>query len=161
MACASADQLIASLGVWQDGIIPGIVTSDKIADDVHQDNLEFLLQHREIEPTNVDSVFINSKGFGGNNATAAIIGPHIVSRMLEKKHGKRAITSHAAANETVQAKIAAYDDSMISGENSAIYNFGVGVIEGEQLEISSTAISIPGQKHDVSLEVDNPYDDMT
>lgn len=161
LACASADQLMASLGVWQDGIIPGIVTSDKIADDVHQNNLEFLLQHREIEPTNVDSVFINSKGFGGNNATAAIIGPHIVSRMLEKKHGKRAITSHAAANETVKAKITAYDDSMINGENSAIYNFGVGVIEGEQLEISSTAISIPGQTHNVSLEVDNPYDDMT
>ena len=161
LACASADQLVASLGVWQDGIIPGIVTSDAIADDVHQENLEFLLAHREIDPGEMDAVFINSKGFGGNNATAAILSPEVTRRMIEKKHGKGAFTNHQRLNETVQQKIQAYDDAMISGENSTIYNFGIGVIEGEQLTISDHAIKIPGQENEVSLDVPNPYSDMT
>ncbi len=161
LACASADQLVASLGVWHDGIIPGIVTSQTIADDVHIDNLDFMLEHREIDPTAVDSVFINSKGFGGNNATAAVLAPHITRQMLEKKHGKDALVQHAKLNEAVNERIAAYDDSMIAGENSAIYQFGVGVIEGEELKITSSSISIPGQENEVSLDVPNPYSDFT
>ncbi len=161
LACASADQLIASLGVWQEGIIPGIVTSEKIADDVHQSNLDFMLQHREINTTDMDAVFINSKGFGGNNATAAVMAPHVVEKMLQKKHGKQAMSNHASRNEAVVAKREAYDASMISGENSAIYNFGVGVIDGEELKISSSSISIPGHDNEISLEVDNPYPDFS
>ena len=49
---------------------------------------------------------------------------------------------------------------MIQGENSTIYNFGVGVIDGEELQISETDISIPGQKNPVSLDVPNPYEDF-
>ncbi|MFT7219666.1 MAG: acetoacetyl-[acyl-carrier protein] synthase [Candidatus Azotimanducaceae bacterium] len=161
LACASADQLITSLGVWQENIIPGITTSAEIADDVHQSHLDFMLDHRELEPEAMDSVFINSKGFGGNNATAAILGPHVVNEMLAKKHGAKTMTQHAKTNESVVEAITAYDDSMIAGENSTIYNFGVGVIDGEDLKITSTGISIPGQTLDVSLEVPNPYEDMT
>ena len=160
LACASADQLVTSLGVWQEGIIPGIVTSKAIADDVHQEHLEFLLEHREIDPETMDAVFINSKGFGGNNATAAVLSPTVTRRMLEKKHGKATITAHQRLNEAVRERIRAYDDAMISGENSTIYNFGVGVIEGEELTISDRAIRIPGQENEVSLEVPNPYPDM-
>ena len=161
LACASADQLMASLGVWNDGFIPGIVTSENIADDVHQSHLDFLLKHREVGKTDIDSVFINSKGFGGNNATAAILGPHVATEMLRKKHGKSAIIKHASLNESVKEKIEAYDESMISGKNSTIYNFGVGVIEGEELTISSDGISIPGQDKEISLNVENPYGDMS
>ena len=50
---------------------------------------------------------------------------------------------------------------MIGGENSTIYNFGVGVIDGEELKITSDGISIPGQTNDISLQVPNPYEDMT
>jgi acetoacetyl-[acyl-carrier protein] synthase len=160
LACASADQLIGSLGVWNDGIIPGIVTSDRIADDVNHSHLDFMLKHREIDTTDMDAVFINSKGFGGNNATAAIMAPHVVRRMLEKKHGKEAMTKHAALNESVVESSLAYDESMIAGKNSAIYNFGVGVIEGEELTISSSCISIPGLDNEVSLEIENPYSDF-
>ena len=161
LACASADQLMASLGVWNDGFIPGIVTSDNIADDVHRSHLDFLLKHREVGKTDIDSVFINSKGFGGNNATAAILGPHVVTAMLRKKHGKDALIKHAGLNESVKENIEAYDESMIAGKNSTIYNFGVGVIEGEELTISSNSISIPGQNKEISLNIENPYKDMT
>ncbi len=160
LACASGDQLITSLGVWNDGIIPGIVTSEVIADDVHQTNLDFMLQHREVGPEAMDATLINSKGFGGNNATAAILAPHIVRKMLTKKHGNSAMAAHQALNEQVQDRVEAYDESMIQGENSTIYNFGIGVIDGEELQISETDISIPGQKNPVSLDVPNPYEDF-
>lgn len=161
LACASADQLITSLGVWQDNIVPGIVTSEQIADDVNQSHLDFMLEHREVEPGAFDSVFINSKGFGGNNATAAILAPHVVTEMLAKKHGKQAMTGHAKNNEAVVETTLAYDDAMLRGENSTIYKFGEGVIEGEALKITSDSISIPGQPNDISLQVPNPYEDMT
>lgn len=161
LACASADQLMASLGVWNDGFIPGIVTSDNIADDVHHNHLDFLLKHRQVGKSDMDSVFINSKGFGGNNATAAVLGPHVATEMLRKKHGTAALVKHASLNESVNEKIEAYDESMIAGTNSTIYNFGVGVIEGEELTITSDGISIPGQDKEISLNVENPYDDMT
>ena len=161
LACASADQLMASLGVWNDGLIPGIVTSDNIADDVHHSHLDFLLKHRQVGKNDVDSVFINSKGFGGNNATAAVLGPHVVTEMLRKKHGSALLVKHANINESVKEKIEAYDESMIAGTNSTIYNFGVGVIEGEELTISCDGISIPGQDKEINLNIENPYDDMT
>ncbi len=161
LSCASADQLMASLGVWNDGFIPGIVTSDNIADDVHHNHLDFLLKHRQVGKSDMDSVFINSKGFGGNNATAAVLGPHVATEMLRKKHGTAALVKHASLNESVNEKIEAYDESMIAGTNSTIYNFGVGVIEGEELTITSDGISIPGQDKEISLNVENPYDDMT
>jgi acetoacetyl-[acyl-carrier protein] synthase len=161
LACASADQLMASLGVWNDGFIPGIVTSDNIADDVHHSHLDFLLKHRQVGKNDMDSVFINSKGFGGNNATAAVLGPHVVTEMLRKKHGSALLVKHANSNESVKEKIEAYDESMIAGTNSTIYNFGVGVIEGEELTISCDGISIPGQDKEINLNIENPYDDMT
>ncbi|MDC0068519.1 beta-ketoacyl synthase [Gammaproteobacteria bacterium] len=161
LACASADQLMASLGVWNDGLIPGIVTSDNIADDVHHSHLDFLLKHRQVGKNDMDSVFINSKGFGGNNATAAVLGPHVVTEMLRKKHGSALLVKHANINESVKEKIEAYDESMIAGTNSTIYNFGVGVIEGEELTISCDGISIPGQDKEINLNIENPYDDMT
>ena len=119
-----------------------------------------MLQHREVGPEAMDATLINSKGFGGNNATAAILAPHIVRKMLTKKHGNSAMAAHQALNEQVQDRVEAYDESMIQGENSTIYNFGVGVIDGEELQISETDISIPGQKNPVSLDVPNPYEDF-
>ena len=161
LACASGDQIIASLGTWQDGLIPGIKTIDAIAEDVHQDGLEFLMDHREVDPASIDASFINSKGFGGNNATAAILAPHVVRNMMEKRHGKDAMLAHDKANEGVREQIASYDEAMLRGENAVIYQFGEGVVEGGDLTLSSSHISIPGQALDIDLNVENPYPDMS
>jgi acetoacetyl-[acyl-carrier protein] synthase len=161
LATASGDQIVSSLGAWEHGIIPGIKTIDKIADDVHQSHLDFLLQHREFNPAEMDATFINSKGFGGNNATAAILSPYVTQNMLAKKHGKQAIDAHSKRNEAVQNKVREYDEAMLAGENQIIYNFGVGVIEGEALSLSEDAIGIPGHANAINLRVDNPYEDMS
>ena len=160
VACASGDQLASILGVWTDGIIPGIKTIDQVAQDVYTDKLDFLLEHRIINPEAMDAAFINSKGFGGNNATAAILSPRITKGMLEKKHGKTNMIKHNKLNESVKQASLDYDDSMLAGENSVIYKFGDGVIEGDQLEFVAETIKIPGQKHSISLNMPNPYSDM-
>jgi acetoacetyl-[acyl-carrier protein] synthase len=111
VASAAGDQLMACLGVWNDGILPGILTIDGVADDVEQAHLEYLLAHREMENTDMDAAIINSKGFGGNNASASIIAPHVVNTMLAKRHGKQALSEHRKRNEKIMEAAAEYDDA--------------------------------------------------
>lgn len=160
LAVASGDQLAVSLGVWQDGLIPGIKTIDHLAEDVHQANLNILLDHHEVAPDAMQAVLINAKGFGGNNATAAVLSPYVTMDMLRRRHGTAVLGNHARRNEQVAEATAAYDTATTAGENATIYNFGVGVVEGAELEISDRRISIPGQKLDIDLTLPNPYDDM-
>ena len=160
LAVASGDQLTVSLGVWQDGLIPGIRTIDHSAEDVHQRHVNFLMQHHEIAPDSMQAVLINAKGFGGNNATAALLSPYVTMDMLKRRHGADALTTHARRNADVAEATAAYNTATTAGDNATIYNFGVGVIQGEELEISDQHIKIPGQPLDIDLTVPNPYDDM-
>ncbi len=160
LATSSGDQLAATLGTWQYGLIPGIKTVDQIADDVHTSHVNYLLDHLEISPNDIDAVFINAKGFGGNNATATVLAPHITSKMLTKKYGKEAMRQHARLQEPVGDKIREYDLCAIAGKTSPIYHFGEGVVEGEDLRITAEKISVPGLEQEISLNLTNPYDDM-
>jgi len=160
LASSSADQLVSSLGAWKYGIIPGILSTEQIADDVHQDNLEFLLQHKHVGATGMDAVLLNSKGFGGNNATASILAPHIANRMLEKKHGKAALKNWQQRNESVTEKTAAYDQATIEGKTTAIYKFDNNVLDGADLQINQNQIRVAGHANPIDLQVENSYSDM-
>ena len=72
---ASGDQLISTLGTWQHGIIPGITTIDKVADDVEHSNLSISCQHTHVKQHNLDVAILNAKGFGGNNASGVVASP--------------------------------------------------------------------------------------
>ncbi|MDA9064394.1 beta-ketoacyl synthase, partial [Pseudomonadales bacterium] len=161
LATAAGDQIAASLGAWAHGIIPGVTTIDRIADDVHHSHLDILLKHQTFDPLQMDATLINAKGFGGNNATAAILSPHVTTNMLAKKHGANAMKQHSQRNENVQAQATAYDIATTAGHNALIYKFGLGVIDGEQLELTDQAIAIPGHTQTISLAIPNPYEDMT
>jgi len=161
LAPAGGDQLMAILGTWQYGWVPGIATITHLADDVHKDRLRFSIPHVEVDPAQLDGAFINSKGFGGNNATALVLSPQVTRRMLERRHGRDAMVRHARSNEPVMAAIADYDARMTRGEVAPIYQFGEGVLEGDDLTITTEAIQVPGYAQPISLVVDNPYGDMT
>ncbi|MDX1492036.1 MAG: beta-ketoacyl synthase [Pseudohongiellaceae bacterium] len=160
LASSAGDQLTSSLGVWRYGIIPGIQTTDQIADDVHSDNLDFVLTHRDVGAEGMDAVLINSKGFGGNNATASILAPHIALRMLEKKHGKAAIAEHQQRNKAVAENTRRYDEALTAGINQTIYRFDDGVLGGESVTLSNKELGLEGISKRVDLEVANPYEDM-
>lgn len=160
LASASGDQLAAALGLWEDGIIPGIKTIDHVADDVYNSHCNFLMDDLEVGADSMDAIFINAKGFGGNNATAAILSPHFTTRMLEKRYGKKALIRHAGLNESVREKTAQYDLDTIAGKTAPIYHFGKDVVDGHELELTTTQIIVPGYDKPISIDIPNPYEDM-
>ncbi|MDO9477438.1 MAG: beta-ketoacyl synthase [Pseudohongiella sp.] len=160
LASASADQLVNSLGVWRYGIIPGISGTESIADDVHQNNLEFLLQHREVGATGMDAVILNAKGFGGNNASASILAPHLTEKMLKRRHGDDAFKNWQHKQEQVKQNARDYDEQAQRGLAGLIYRFDHNVLDGATLAVTTDSISIPGMAHTVKLPADTPYADM-
>ena len=84
MAPAGGDQLSAILGTWEDGLFPGIKTIDHIAEDVHDSHLQLPFDDIEIDPSSKPVGFVNSKGFGGNNATGFFVSPSKTEELLRK-----------------------------------------------------------------------------
>ena len=157
---AGGDQLFASLGVWKYGIIPGLTTTPAIAEDVHTSNLNLPLDHLNVGAEGMDSVLINAKGFGGNNASAAILAPHVVEQMLSKRHGEAVINAWRQRREQVREQAEAYNQLAINGEARPIYLYDHNVLAGEDLQISAEEIRLPGYANPISLKVDNPYKDL-
>lgn len=155
---ASGDQLANTLGVFADQILPGIKTVDKIADDVVNQRLDIVLEDK---PAQMDVAFLNSKGFGGNNATATVLSPQICETMMEKRYGSEAFATYCAKREKVRAVAEDYDRQAINGELNVIYNFGTGIIEDHEISISDSSVSIDGFEHAIELNFENPYTDMT
>ncbi|QIL89426.1 beta-ketoacyl synthase [Microbulbifer sp. SH-1] len=160
VAAASGDQLISSLGVFARGILPGITTIDRVADDVYHKHLSLSLSHVERDPASLDVAFLNSKGFGGNNATASVLAPHVAQKMLAKRHGDRALTEYRKRNEAVAERAAAYDARASRGDLDAIYRFGEGLVDEEGISVDGHSITLPGIAGAVSLPVENPFADM-
>ena len=161
LAPASGDQLTSALGTWKYGFIPGIATIDHIADDVHASHLTIGSGHIERPPESLDVAFINSKGFGGNNATGLALSPNLTLKMLEKRHGRDELLAHARRNESVREKARDYDQQASHGEATPIYQFGEGVLEGEDLDFNDATIKIPGFEQPIELNMPNPFADMT
>jgi len=157
---AGGDQLSTSLGTWAYGYIPGIVTTPAFADDVHRSNLLLSNQHQEVGVQGMDSVLLNSKGFGGNNASAPVLGPHIAEQMLQRKYGNAAMAEYQAKREHVQSVAKAYDAEAIKGTSRPIYLYDHNVLEGDDLTITDQEIRLPGYANPVSLTVENPFKDL-
>lgn len=158
---AGGDQLSTSLGTWKYGLIPGIVTTPEFADDVHKSNLNLSNQHIEVGSTGMDSVLLNSKGFGGNNASAPVLAPHIVSAMLTKRYGTDVMKGYQAKLEHTRQVAAAYNEASLKGEAKPIYLYDNNVLQGEDLSISNTEIKLPGYSNPISLDVENPFSDLS
>ncbi len=159
IASAGADQLVMTLGIWKHGIIPGILTSHKIADDVTTAGLDFLLAHKEVGAEGMDAALLNSKGFGGNNATASILSPHVTRQMLECKHGKGAMNAWQKRNEPVAAASAHYEARTNKEQVAPIYNYDHDVRDGKDLSFDKNKLTLRGY-HPIDLDVANPYPDM-
>lgn len=158
---AGGDQLVATLGVWEYGIIPGINTIDKIADDVYDSNLEFCIKHTNVgdKGEQMKAAIINSKGFGGNNATGLILSPQTTMQMLETKYGPARIAQYKLLNEKITKTAKAYDESVINGDINVIYNFGSEVMDENDLQISNQGIKMSKFEKQLIFSQDNPFAD--
>ena len=160
LATASGDQVISALGSFKYGVIPGIKTIDAVAEDVHQQHLSIATKDRQVGEQALDVCFINSKGFGGNNASAVVLAPHVVERMLRKRHGEEAFAAYCARREQTRAAALQYDEQATQGQLQIIYNFGNDLIDDRQIEISQERIKVPGFAQPQVFKTDDRYADM-
>ena len=157
---ASAEQLVVSLGVFKHGFIPGIKTIDKVADDVFDERLNISITDIDKGPGNVDVAFLNSKGFGGNNATATVLSPHVVNTMLAKRYSTEDIAAYESRREQVREKAKAYDLSASQGNFDTIYHFGQDLIQEDEIQMTDQEIRISGFANPIDLRMKNPFEDM-
>ena len=160
MAPAGGDQLSAILGTWEDGWFPGINTIDHIADDVYDSNLNLPFNHVEVDSSSLPVGFVNSKGFGGNNATGVFVSPEKTLGLLKKRWGIKYLSSYYQRVEKIELSAQEYNEKADDADTKPIYQFGEGVIEGEDLKISKTEVVIPGFDLPISLELENVYPDL-
>jgi acetoacetyl-[acyl-carrier protein] synthase len=144
LGAAAGDQFMAALGVWSDGIVPGIFTLDEIAHDVHKKHLRFSQQHIECGNTGMAACFLNSKGFGGNNASALVLSPQETEKMLQEKHGVHAINEWRDRQLASHAQREHYEQQAQQGIYQPLYRFGETVLTGEDLNINCDSITLPG-----------------
>ncbi|UTW44724.1 beta-ketoacyl synthase [bacterium SCSIO 12696] len=159
MAPASGDQMISTLGVFRYGLVPGVKTTDKVADDVYDDHLTIPLQDMDVGVGNLDVAFINAKGFGGNNATGVVMSPQVTEQMLQKRHAEQ-WAEYEARREQTRAAAADYEQQADRCELEPIYRFGEGIINEADIEITSEKMVMPGFAQPVVFDQNNPYGDM-
>jgi len=160
LASASADQLASALGSFRYQIIPGIKTIDEVAEDVHREHLRISTRDvsRTAEPLEV--CFINSKGFGGNNASCVVLAPSVVERMLHKRYGNAAYADYCKRREATRVAAQEYDRRALKGQLDVIYNFGENMIDDSQIQISGSEMRIPGFSQSLVFRKDDRFKDM-
>ncbi|UUY09825.1 beta-ketoacyl synthase [Pseudomonas sp. J452] len=158
LAPASGDQLISALGTFHHGLLPGLKTIDKVADDVHRQHISLDVRDRRMEGMEV--CFLNSKGFGGNNATGVLLAPQVAERMLRKRHGEAAFAAWQAKREHTRAAASQYDQQALLGQFDILYNFGHDLIDDQQLQFSAEGIQVPGFAQPLLYRKDERYSDM-
>lgn len=152
LGSAGGDQLAATLGTFASGILPGIFTLDQIAPDVHRDHLHFSQAHRTLDTPK--AALLNSKGFGGNNATAVVLSPQAVLPLLTQRHGAEALTQWQHRVEQTRESIANWDEQALRGEARPRYHFGEGVLDSDDLTLSDNAVTVPGWGRPLMLKED-------
>jgi acetoacetyl-[acyl-carrier protein] synthase len=144
MAAAGGDQLASSLGVFAHGILPGITTIDAVAADVQQQGLRISPSPLQRSPADWDASFLNAKGFGGNNATATVVAPRVVTQWLEQRHGGGAIADWRRRNEAVVEAAADWDRAMTDGTAQIVYRFDHEVRSEDHVRIEDGQLHIEG-----------------
>ncbi|KGJ94525.1 beta-ketoacyl synthase [Colwellia psychrerythraea] len=155
---ASGDQMAMALGIFSDNIMPGITTIDEVAEDVHNEHLNIATDHWHCP--DMDIAFINSKGFGGNNATATVFSPKVSLAMMEKRYGAEAMETYQQKLVEVEKAQQVYRDNANDGQFDLIYKFGEGLINEADIELTSDSLTFAEFKNSIALPNQNPFDDM-
>ncbi len=159
LSAASGDQLVSALGSFHYNIIPGIKTIKAVASDVFQDRAIFPLQDINVSDRKMHVCFINSKGFGGNNATAVVLSPVRLERMLRNRYGSK-FDKYVMRREKTRRNAEAYAARADSADLGVLYRFGEPLIDEEKISMDRRGLKIPGFPNQVLFDPDNPWDDM-
>jgi len=109
----------------------------------------------------ISNALINSKGFGGNNATAVLISPTETINLLQKRYGAAEMLEWQKRSEATVAQAQEYNQAALKGTTRPTYRYDYAVLAGEDLEITHSGIKVPGRSLPVSFDVSNAYEDLT
>ena len=140
LGAAAGDQMSALLGIWESGWVPGIGSIDKLADDVVTDRLSFAL--RDVETADCSYALVNSKGFGGNNATATVLSPEASLKLLQRRHSTGAVSQWQIANEAVEQSRRDIETARLNGDWQPMYRFNDGVLSDDDIRVESGQLVI-------------------
>ena len=143
---AGGDQLTASLGAFAMQIAPGIQKTKELAPDVETRGLDFVMESREQA---LSAALINAKGFGGNNATAAVLSASATQKLLHARHGYVQING----SDEVRQRQEDYHHKIDQGSIQILYNYGDNIVEGSDLDITAESINVPGFGSKLSLDL--------
>ena len=119
--------------------------------------LEILIEDKQ---ATMDVAFLNSKGFGGNNATASVLSPSIVESMMMNRYGEEKMAAYKDKRAGVRIVAANYDKAATDGDLNVIYNFGTGIIEDHEIEIHQESMQVGNFANSINLNFENPFADM-
>ena len=147
MGPAAGDELITALGIWNHGLIPGINTTKKLANDVLSDNLDFCLNTREVDREKIDAIYLNAKGFGGNNGSCGVVSPSFIKSKINKRDFK----NYEEKLSDAEAKRKVYLEESNNGNYDLIYRFKEEILDPSgDMKITKDKISISDYK-DIDL----------
>lgn len=159
LSAASGDQLISALGTFVYDIVPGIKTIDAVAPDVWQERAIFSLSDMDVSERPMHVAFINSKGFGGNNATALVLSPTRTELMLKSRYTEK-FTDYLSRRKATRIAAQAYADRADAGDLNVIYRFGESLIDETEIVIDRKGVKLPSFAQDVVFDATNPWADM-
>ena len=131
-----------------------------IAPQVNNARLTIPLHDCKLEEDQGQIAFINSKGFGGNNATGVVYSPKLTHQWLRKRYGEAVFADYQQRNRQVRRQANAYDQAASQGELNVIYLFGQQGINEEDVKIDMNGITIPGFEKTITYATDKEYPDF-
>ena len=160
LAAAGGDQMISALGSWKNNLIPGITSTPKLAENVHKENVDFLLQNKKFENGRFDFAVLNAKGFGGNNGTCLVASPSKTMKMLKSKYPKKDIREYLSKKQKIDDQLNQCKQDILLGDIKSRYIFGEDVIDGmNDFEIEPDKITNKLSKEIFDLNSTLPYKD--
>ena len=161
LAAAGGDQMISTLGSWKNNIIPGIASTPKLAENVHKENVEFLLQNKQFKDSEFNFAVLNAKGFGGNNGTALVASPSKTMKILESKYPKKEIKAYLIKKHNIDDQLNQSRQKILQGDTKSRYIFGEDVIDGmNDFSIETDKITNKLNKEVFDLNSILPYEDF-
>jgi len=139
MGTAGMDQIWCGLGALESQKLTGICTIPKLADDVFKENLDFFLENKEFN-SQKDIVFLNSKGFGGNNATSALISSNLTEELLQRRFTEKELKAWKKKREATLKLREKNFELAVNSDIEPIYEFDKDVLDLTDLEISKKNI---------------------
>ncbi|MDA9720213.1 beta-ketoacyl synthase [bacterium] len=139
MGTAGMDQIWCGLGALESQKLTGICTIPKLADDVFKENLDFFLENKEFN-SQKDIAFLNSKGFGGNNATSALISSNLTEELLKRRFTDKELKVWKKKREATLKLREKNFELAVNSDIEPIYEFDKDVLDLTDLEISKKNI---------------------